>query len=72
MAIPTECQTPGAQFRTHISEVAATVSIEFGRKIIMSEHEARLLEANLHNAAELVFARYYTSDQTQQVPEITH
>jgi hypothetical protein len=60
MAMPTECQTPDAQFHTHITDENLTVSIDFGRRLNLSEEECVLLEANVHNALELVLARYYS------------
>jgi len=60
MAMPTECQTPGAQFHTITSDEKLLVSVDFGRRLNLSEEEAVLLETNVHNALELVLARYYT------------
>lgn len=59
MAVSTGCQTPGAQFHTHIGSRSATVTVDFGRSISLTDAQAGELEANLHNAVELVLARYY-------------
>lgn len=59
MAMPTKCQTSGAQFHTRISDENLSVTVDFGKLIPLDEGEAELLEANLHNALELVLARYY-------------
>lgn len=60
MALSTACQTPGAVYHTNIEsdEVSVTVS---GLDLSLPDGEAALLEANLHNAMELVLARYYPS-----------
>lgn len=65
MATSTKCQTPGAQFHTHITGEKASVTIDFGKKIPLNEEEATLLEANLHNAVEQVMAKYYASSGKQ-------
>lgn len=60
MAMPTVCQTPGAMFRTSIHDDMLLLTVEFGRDLNLDEAEAILLEANVHNAVELVLAKYYT------------
>ena len=60
MAVQTRCQTPGANFTTHITTRAVVSIVDFGRDLTLSEEEAKLLEDNIHNALELVLARYYT------------
>jgi hypothetical protein len=59
MAIQTGCQTPGAQYSTYINPNRVLVHVEFGRLIELTETQAAELEANMHNAIELVLARYY-------------
>jgi hypothetical protein len=59
MAVTTACQTPGANISTHISPRGVTLHVEFGRWINLDENEAELLESNLHNAVEMVLAKYY-------------
>ncbi len=59
MAMSTVCQTPGAQFKTHITRKKVVVEVNFGRSIKLGEEEAELLEANLHNVIEAVLAKYY-------------
>jgi len=59
MAMLTECQTSGAQFHSYINEESVSVKVDFGKKLPLNEKEAELLETNLHNAIELVLARYY-------------
>jgi hypothetical protein len=59
MAIKTPCQTSGAVFITEISDGRVSVTVELGRKLLLDKEGAELLEANLHNAIELVLARYY-------------
>jgi hypothetical protein len=59
MAQETKCQTPGAVFHTGISIHRLSMVVEFNRVLDLSEAEAELLDANLHNAVELVLARYF-------------
>lgn len=59
MAIGTKCQTPGAQYHTHVHEDGAVVSVHFGQEFDISKEEAILLEKNIHNAMELVLAPLY-------------
>lgn len=59
MAVETPCQTSGAIFHTHISSDKITVTVDLGKVINLTDESAELLEANLHNALELVLAPYY-------------
>jgi hypothetical protein len=59
MAMRTVCQTPDAQFHTHITNESLSVTVDFGRSLNLDEGESLLLEANAHNAFELVLAKYY-------------
>lgn len=60
MALGTTCQTPDAVFTTHINDTTIVVKVENVKPLVkLTEQEATLLEANLHNAIELVLARYY-------------
>lgn len=56
MAIETPCQTPGAIFHTKITGEKITLSVDLPTKIKLTAKEAKLLEANIHNAMELVLA----------------
>jgi len=59
MAIKTKCQTPGAHFHTKISARVIDCKIELPMELDLTNEEAALLETNLHNALELVLARYF-------------
>jgi hypothetical protein len=65
MAMPTVCQTSGAQFHTCITSKTLSVSVDFGKTLNLNEEESILLEANVHNALELVLARYYVQSSIQ-------
>lgn len=56
MSITTVCQTPGARFHAEISRtrVGCVVDLPFDPEL--TAEQARLLEANIHNALELVLA----------------
>jgi hypothetical protein len=59
MAIETPCQTPGAQFHTVITADRVSVVIDLPAPLDLTEADARQLEADLHNATELVLARWW-------------
>lgn len=64
MALATACQTPGATYRIKITEHEVMVEVDLGRdSLVLSDESAVLLEANLHNAVELVLARFYRLDR---------
>lgn len=61
MANTTPCQTPDAQFHIHVSEDKIEASVDLPMKLELTEEEAKLLDTNIHNALELVLARYFVS-----------
>jgi len=60
MAIKTECQTPGAVFHTKINGRSIELKVDLPKDLLLTEKQAELLEANLHNAMELVLAPYFS------------
>lgn len=58
-AVKTKCQTPGVIFKTHIKEDKVDINLELPSSLELSKEEAELLEKNIHNALELVFAPYF-------------
>ena len=59
MAIPTKCQTSGADFMISIGETTVICFVEIPFDLELSEEEAVELEANVHNAMELVLKPYF-------------
>ena len=59
MAVATKCQTSGAQFHTSISDSSIEVRVELPFSLNLSDEEAMLLEANLHNVFELVLKPFF-------------
>jgi len=59
MAIATPCQTDGAIFVTEIKARQIVVGVGLPFDLDLSEAQAETLEANLHNALELVLAPYF-------------
>jgi hypothetical protein len=63
MALKTKCLTPGAQFHTKLSsepdQVTITVELPTGTLEALTETEAEVLEALLHNQLELVLWPYF-------------
>ena len=60
MAVATACQTPGVTYRTRINEHEIMIEVDLGMdSLVLSAESAALVEANLHNAIELVLARFY-------------
>jgi len=65
MAQETTCQTPGTEYGTHIShtldgKTVVSVSVLLPMRLKLTQERAALLEANMHNAMELVLAPYFT------------
>jgi hypothetical protein len=61
-ALKTKCQTPDAQFHFIIKDKSISVSVDLPMSLDLSEADATLLEANLHNAVELVLRPYFKKD----------
>lgn len=59
MAIETPCQTPGTTFHTAIDRRGSWTAVELPFDLNLSEDDAKVLEANIHNALELVFAPFF-------------
>lgn len=59
MSIETKCQTPGAVFETRISDASVSVEVTLPFPLNLTEAQAQLLEASLHNAMELVLAQHF-------------
>ncbi len=60
MAIRTKCQTPGAIFKTHISEKTIDVNIILPMKLNLTEAQAALLEKNIHNLLEVALSGLFS------------
>ena len=58
-AVKTDCQTPDAQFHIKVADKKVSVEVDLPKSLDLSEDDAKLLEANLHNAIELVLAPYF-------------
>jgi hypothetical protein len=71
MANQTVCQTPGAQFHIHVSEGFVDCKVDLPEPLKLTEEEAKLLETNLHNALELVLARYFKQRKVEKTEEIS-
>lgn len=60
MAVATPCQTRGATYTISITPHKVAVEVDLGRDTLhLGEESAAILEANLHNAVELVMSRFY-------------
>jgi hypothetical protein len=58
-AIKTKCQTPETNYTIDISDDKINIKLDLSKELDLDEAEAKLLESNLHNAIELVLARYF-------------
>jgi 2'-5' RNA ligase/phage portal protein BeeE len=58
-ALETPCQTSGAQFHTEIRDNKVSISVDLPEEVEIDEEDSELVEANLHNAVELVLAPYF-------------
>jgi len=59
MAAETKCLTNGAIYNTEITSQRVSVSVELPFKLEISEEEAKLLDALIHNQLELVLRPYF-------------
>lgn len=59
MAMSTTCQTSGAQFHTSISSASVEIRVDLPFNLDLTEEQAKILEANLHNVLELVLAPHF-------------
>lgn len=59
MAVPTRCQTPDAVFHIAIGERSVSAVVDLPCALDLSDDEAALLEANVHNALELALAPHF-------------
>jgi hypothetical protein len=58
-ALKTKCQTPDAVYNIDISDDKISVVVNLPMKLDITEKEAKILEANIHNAMELVLKTYF-------------
>src|ERR1700747_2656848 len=60
MATETACQTPGATYSISIAQRRVSIMVDLPHDIGgVGPFECDALEANLHNAVELVLSRYF-------------
>ena len=64
MALKTKCQTPGAHFTTKIEPSKIKVYIALPFDLQLTEAQAALLEANIHNVLELCLAPHFSREQS--------
>lgn len=55
----TPCQTPGAIYSSEILPWRVSCTVDLPKELDLTEQEAALLENNMHNAMEMVLARYF-------------
>ena len=58
-ALKTKCQTPDTVYNIDISDDKISVVVNLPMKLDITEKEAKILEANIHNAMELVLKTYF-------------
>jgi len=59
MAISTPCQTPGAIFSTAIKADKISIQVKNLPLESLDKKQAEQLDANIHNALELVLSPYF-------------
>jgi len=65
MATETPCQTPGAVFHTFINDNQIWVNVQMNKLLSLSREQAEILDANIHNALELVLAPYFQDKENK-------
>jgi len=61
-AVKTDCQTCGVVYNTTIKPKEITVKLELPKKLNITDKESKKLSGNLHNALELVLAKYFYTE----------
>jgi hypothetical protein len=59
MAIKTKCQTPNAIFKIKVKNKSVKCEVDLPFALNLSKNEAIQLEANIHNAFEMVLSKYF-------------
>lgn len=59
----TVCLTPGAIYQMGITSRYVAIIVDFPCEIDLIEDDAKLLETCLHNAVELVLAKWWSRDE---------
>jgi hypothetical protein len=59
VSVATACQTHGAVYGIEVGPQSVSCRVDLPVPLNLSDEDAVLLEANLHNAVELVLARYF-------------
>lgn len=63
-SIETECQTPGSVYNIDIRDNSVSIKVDLPMELTLSAEDAVTLEANLHNAVELVLNKYFNKSDT--------
>ena len=58
-AIKTDCQTCGVVYNTTIKPKQITMKLKLPKELDIDDKESKELSNNLHNALELVLAKYF-------------
>jgi hypothetical protein len=66
-AVKTSCQTRGVRYNTNITPGNISINLVLPTPLDLSDEESKLLEANIHNALELVLDKYYYVDDGPDV-----
>jgi hypothetical protein len=62
-ALETKCQTPDAMYHTKIDGKTVSISVDLPFEI--DPKDSKLLEANIHNAMELVLRGYFDKKKSK-------
>lgn len=58
-AVKTDCQTCGVVYDTKIKSKEITIKLRLPKDLDITDNESKELSGNLHNALELVLAKYF-------------
>jgi hypothetical protein len=72
MAEGTPCQTDGAVYGIAISDDTVMCHVELPFRLSLTDSQVELLRTNLHNAMELVLARYWSGVGEEGNRGMTH
>lgn len=58
-AVETSCQTKNVEYTVDIKPKCISIQAVLPSELEIDEEESKILDANLHNAVELVLSKYF-------------
>lgn len=62
-AVKTSCQTNDVKYAIKIKPKCISIQADLPSELEIDEEESKILDANLHNAMELVLSKYFYTEE---------